>query len=113
MTTTTTTTTTTDPMADRRRGRPTVSAAEHAAIVAAAAAMIGRTFRYRGGAEFSVLGVNDCRPAHNGPASTAPTATSGPMAAGDHLQNGSTWVADLAPRWPMTTTTTTTDPDRA
>jgi len=95
MTTTTTTTTTTDPMAGQTTWTTHgVSDAEHAAIVAAAA-MVGRTFRYRGGGEFSVLGVNDCRPAHNG-ASVYGTYRYVPINAGaDDTYNGSTWVADL------------------
>jgi hypothetical protein len=88
-----------DPMADQTTWTTYgVSDAERAAIVAAAA-MIGRTFRYRGGGEFSVLGVNDCRPAHNG-ASVYGTyrytyryVRSDGRA--DDTYNGSTWVADL------------------
>ena len=88
--------TTTDPMADQTTWTTHgVSDAERAAIVAAAA-MVGRTFRYRGGAEFSVLGVNDCRPARTSGANVYGTYR---YVRSDHINddtyNGSTWVADL------------------
>lgn len=89
------TTTTTDPMADQTTWTTYgVSAAERAAIVAAAA-MIGRTFRYRGGGEFSVLGVNDCRPAHNGASVYGTYRYVRSDGRADDTYNGSTWVANL------------------
>jgi len=85
-----------DPMVDQTTWTTHgVSDAERAAIVAAAA-MVGRTFRYRGGAEFSVLGVNDCRPAMTSGANVYGTYR---YVRSDHINddtyNGSTWVADL------------------
>jgi hypothetical protein len=71
-----------------------VSDAERAAIVAAAA-MIGRTFRYRGGAEFTVASVNDCRPAHNGASVYGTYRYVRSDGRADDTYNGSTWVANL------------------
>jgi len=83
------------PMADQTTWTTHgVSDAERAAIVAAAA-MIGRTFRYRGGGEFSVLGVNDCRPAHNGASVYGTYRYVRSDGRADDTYNGSTWVADL------------------
>lgn len=85
----------TDPMADQTTWTTHgVSDAERATIVAAAA-MIGRTFRYRGGGEFSVLGVNDCRPAHNGASVYGTYRYVRSDGRADDTYNGSTWVADL------------------
>ena len=84
-----------DPMAGQTTwATHGVSDAERAAIVAAAA-MIGRTFRYRGGGEFSVLGVNDCRPAHNGASVYGTYRYVRSDGRADDTYNGSTWVADL------------------
>ena len=86
---------TTDPMAGQTTWTTYgVSDAERAAIVAAAA-MIGRTFRYRGGAEFTVSSVNDCRPAHNGASVYGTYRYVRSDAIDDDTYNGSTWVADL------------------
>lgn len=86
---------TADPMADQTRWTTCgVSDAERAAIVAAHQ-MIGRTFRYRGDAEFSVLGVNDCRPAHNGASVYGTYRYARLDGRADDTYNGSTWVAGL------------------
>ena len=81
---------TTDPMADQTTWTTHgVSDAERAAIVAAAA-MIGRTFRYRGGT-LEVTGVADCRPALNGAIVTGVRT----ICSGNSWADGSAWVADL------------------
>ena len=71
-----------------------VSDADRAHIVTAHA-MVGRTFRYRGSGEFSVLGVNDCRPAHNGASVYGTYRYVRSDGRADDTYNGSTWVADL------------------
>ena len=79
-----------DPMADQTTWTTHgVSDAERAAIVAAAA-MIGRTFRYRGGT-LEVTGVADCRPALNGAIVTGVRT----ICSGNSWADGSAWVADL------------------
>ena len=86
---------TTDPMADQTTWTTHgVSDAERAAIVAATA-MIGRTFRYRVGGEFSVLSMNDCRPAHNGASVYGTYRDRRSDGRADDTYNGSTWVAKL------------------
>lgn len=81
---------TTDPMAGQTTWTTHgVSDAERAAIVAAAA-MIGRTFRYRGGT-LEVTGVADCRPALNGAIVTGVRT----ICSGNSWADGSAWVVDL------------------
>jgi len=92
---TTTLPTTTDPMADQTTWTHYgVSDADRAHIVTAHA-MIGRTFRYRGGAEFTVSSVNDCRPAHNGASVYGTYRYVRSDGRADDTYNGSTWVADI------------------
>ena len=79
-----------DPMAGQTTwSTHGVSDAERAAIVAAAA-MVGRTFRYRGGT-LEVTGVVDCRPALNGAIVTGVRT----ICSGNSWADGSAWVVDL------------------
>lgn len=90
------TTTTTDPTALTIDGAAaTLAALPDSPDVRTAAAMIGRTFRYRGDAEFTVASVNDCRPAHNGASVYGTYRYVRSDGRADDTYNGSTWVATI------------------